>query len=414
MGVLHQKRQSPELTAEAVQIARDFLQGRLRSHRTGPCGLNVNEEQELAEEVMAQLMPILSGTAPDETKPVADGDYAIRFAALGLSAADLVEWIRGLESVVTDRYLASADLDQQALRVGVARINAWFNQLCSRQLDAYESAQGELVGRYSRVGTDLMSYLTSGAIIDPSVVKHQARTLGIDPRQPFRAVAVRGEAGLTPLQKGQIQRRLIRVFRRFAGRGTLLMREQGDVLLCLVPIAVDNSTLVGELGELLADEELRRTLYVAVGEPVEQLPSAGRSCRQALSALEIATYREYRGRVTKCTEVILEVLLSHNPWVSEKIVESRLSAIVDKPNLVETLRAYIDCDMSLQRTAEELFVHPNTVAYRVRQIGARTGRDMRRITDLAELSAAMAALDVIRMQADTQRELTEAHEEFWT
>jgi DNA-binding PucR family transcriptional regulator len=71
-----------------------------------------------------------------------------------------------------------------------------------------------------------------------------------------------------------------------------------------------------------------------------------------------------------------------------------------KPHLLETLRAYIDSDMALQRAAEILRIHPNTVAYRLRQIAAMTGRDMRKIVDLAELMVALTALDVIEMGKD--------------
>jgi sugar diacid utilization regulator len=133
---------------------------------------------------------------------------------------------------------------------------------------------------------------------------------------------------------------------------------------------------------------------------VTSLPAAGRSCRQALSALEIAMYRGQRGRTVQCTEVILEVLLAHNVWVSNRIVASRLEALIEKPHLLQTLRAYLTAEMSLQRTAEILMVHPNTVAYRLRQIATLTNRDMRKVTDLSDLIVGLTALDVVEMRRD--------------
>jgi hypothetical protein len=67
------------------------------------------------------------------------------------------------------------------------------------------------------------------------------------------------------------------------------------------------------------------------------------------------------------------------------------------------LRAYINCDMALQRTAEELVVHPNTVAYRLRQIATLTGRNMRRVVDLADMMVALAAFDVVAMGSDQEK-----------
>ena len=38
-----------------------------------------------------------------------------------------------------------------------------------------------------------------------------------------------------------------------------------------------------------------------------------------------------------------------------------------------TLLAYLDCDLNIKRTAEQLVVHPNTVRYRLRRIAELTG-----------------------------------------
>jgi PucR C-terminal helix-turn-helix domain len=41
--------------------------------------------------------------------------------------------------------------------------------------------------------------------------------------------------------------------------------------------------------------------------------------------------------------------------------------------LMETLRVYLDSDLDVTRAAEALYVHPNTVRYRLRRIGELTG-----------------------------------------
>ena len=52
---------------------------------------------------------------------------------------------------------------------------------------------------------------------------------------------------------------------------------------------------------------------------------------------------------------------------------------------METLRAYLDCDLDVGRAARALYVHPNTVRYRLRRIGELTGLDPRRFSDQVEL-----------------------------
>jgi sugar diacid utilization regulator len=61
--------------------------------------------------------------------------------------------------------------------------------------------------------------------------------------------------------------------------------------------------------------------------------------------------------------------------------------------LSATLRAYADCDLNVARTAERLFVHPNTVHYRLRRVKELSGRDPRRLAELVELLTALRLLE---------------------
>jgi DNA-binding PucR family transcriptional regulator len=52
---------------------------------------------------------------------------------------------------------------------------------------------------------------------------------------------------------------------------------------------------------------------------------------------------------------------------------------------METLRTYLDSDLDVGRTAEALYVHPNTVRYRMRRISELTELDTQRFSGLADL-----------------------------
>jgi hypothetical protein len=73
----------------------------------------------------------------------------------------------------------------------------------------------------------------------------------------------------------------------------------------------------------------------------------------------------------------------------------------------ETLLAYIAANRSLKGAAERLFVHPNTVRYRLKRIERTTGADTRSLEQLVDL------LTVIRIAREARREGTvvaRAHE----
>jgi hypothetical protein len=57
----------------------------------------------------------------------------------------------------------------------------------------------------------------------------------------------------------------------------------------------------------------------------------------------------------------------------------------DRGIATTTIRAFAACDLNISRTARELYVHPNTVRYRLAQIARTTGHDPRTFAGLTEL-----------------------------
>lgn len=51
----------------------------------------------------------------------------------------------------------------------------------------------------------------------------------------------------------------------------------------------------------------------------------------------------------------------------------------------EILRAMADCNLSIQAVKQKLFLHRNTVTYRIEQIKKETGLDARKFYDLMKL-----------------------------
>lgn len=58
-------------------------------------------------------------------------------------------------------------------------------------------------------------------------------------------------------------------------------------------------------------------------------------------------------------------------------------------NLINTLEAYLDENANLIKTSEELFIHPNTLKYRIHRIEEILNCDIRNINKLLEFSMAM-------------------------
>ncbi|MEH3075382.1 MAG: helix-turn-helix domain-containing protein [Quadrisphaera sp.] len=135
----------------------------------------------------------------------------------------------------------------------------------------------------------------------------------------------------------------------------------------------------GEDGPLRAAEALAPRLGpgpVVVGPVVAGLAAAGRSARTALVALTAARAWPEAPRPVAADELLPERVLAGDAGARRALadrVHAPLAAAA--PVLVETLRAHLASGRSLEGTARALFVHPNTVRYRLRRVAEVTGWD---------------------------------------
>lgn len=85
----------------------------------------------------------------------------------------------------------------------------------------------------------------------------------------------------------------------------------------------------------------------------------------------------------------LEWLMAQRPSRLDYSQFDRFASVLEgKPDLIATVRAYIRHDQSVDRCAEALMVHPNTVRYRLGQIEAAYGASIKDVDFLASLSIA--------------------------
>lgn len=77
------------------------------------------------------------------------------------------------------------------------------------------------------------------------------------------------------------------------------------------------------------------------------------------------------------------------PAIHEFVAQDRQ----DGSPLIATLREYVACDLNARRAADRLHVHVNTAHYRLGRIAERTGRDLRRVSDLIEILIAARLAD---------------------
>jgi hypothetical protein len=118
------------------------------------------------------------------------------------------------------------------------------------------------------------------------------------------------------------------------------------------------------------------TGHLVLGHEVTSLVDASRSAKAALAGFAVARAWRNAPRPT-----LADDLLPERAFAGDPIARSTLINRIYKPlqshstELLGTLWCYLDNGRSLEATARELFVHPNTVRYRLKRISEVIGWD---------------------------------------
>lgn len=159
----------------------------------------------------------------------------------------------------------------------------------------------------------------------------------------------------------------------------------------LVLLKSMTNTTVSELTELATAvvetvlEESGTQLYVGIGEVKPRLTLINASYREAVSALSIGQLMRGGRNVYAYANLLLERFMSDiPPEIAEKYYEEVFSAVNGKlfnEEMVRTIDAFFSCGLNLSEAARNLYIHRNTLVYRLEKVLRETGLDLRSFDD---------------------------------
>jgi hypothetical protein len=116
--------------------------------------------------------------------------------------------------------------------------------------------------------------------------------------------------------------------------------------------------------------------HLVLGPAVPALVDAGQSARAALAGFAVASSWRHAPRPVEADDLLPERALAGDPLAKNTLVERIYRPLQShSTDLVTTLWSYLDNGRSLEATARELFVHPNTVRYRLKRVSEVIGWD---------------------------------------
>jgi DNA-binding PucR family transcriptional regulator len=115
---------------------------------------------------------------------------------------------------------------------------------------------------------------------------------------------------------------------------------------------------------------------VVIGPTAPMLTAAYHSASEAISGMNAVAGWGGAPRPVLARELLPERALMGDASAIVALHTDVMRPLADAgPTLIETLEAYLDCGGAIEACARKLFVHPNTVRYRLKRITDFTGRD---------------------------------------
>lgn len=228
-----------------------------------------------------------------------------------------------------------------------------------------------------REGAETLGEMLAG-MLGPGAVRARLRLAGLDPGQPLILAAVVNDLGQdTDLHSRLVDSDLPHL---------LLQQRELYVLLQQPPGPPD--FLAATPGS-----------HVGVSRPFRARKSLSVARREALWALRYARSQR-RSLIDFSAMQRSATWLPADPRTMAGIVDEVVGPLAAHDaehgtELVRSLRVLLEQDRNVTAAARSLGVHRNTVLHRIGQIQALTGRDLRKVQDLAELWLAISAQDIL-------------------
>jgi hypothetical protein len=311
---------------------------------------------------------------------------APRDLARRLSLRQTVDLVR-IATDVFERHLPPLAADEAERRALVEGILRFGREIAFAAATVYAGAAEARGAWDARLEALVVDAVVRGPNVDgwsDDGLVSRASALGWDPAASIRVVAGAPAPG--------VQAELLGGLRRQAGRAgrAVLVGVQGDRLILLLSEPADRTQPDGnDIGGLV---DRFGPGPVVIGPLATDLTVAHCSARDALSGLRAAVGWPDAPRPVAADDLLPERALAGDTGAHRRLVDTIVAPVAATGGeLLHTLATYLEGGGTLEACARTLFVHPNTVRYRLRRVSDLTGRSAADPRDALVLRTALIA-----------------------
>nr|WP_205748724.1 helix-turn-helix domain-containing protein [Cryobacterium sp. LW097] len=144
--------------------------------------------------------------------------------------------------------------------------------------------------------------------------------------------------------------------------------------------------------------------HLVLGHEVPNLVDASKSAKAALAGFAVARSWRNAPRPVQADDLLPERSLAGDPLARATLIHRIYRPLqAHSTELLTTLWCYLDNGRSLEATARELFVHPNTVRYRLKRVSDVIGYDATGAREALILQSALIIGSISDHDGSTRR-----------
>lgn len=134
---------------------------------------------------------------------------------------------------------------------------------------------------------------------------------------------------------------------------------------------------------------------VVIGPLVSGLVEAATSVQEVFAALRVVPARPDSPRPVAADDLLPERALSGDHRAVRTLVSTVYAKLADDPAMLETADAFVRTGGAIEASARELFVHANTIRYRLRRIAETCGYDLANSRDryVVQIAISLGRID---------------------
>ena len=298
---------------------------------------------------------------------------------------------------------------EEASRLGISReaslslarfaLDA-IDTITTHAAEAYLREDARLRTQTGRAARDLVDRLIAGLPVGRAR-RHPAAP-GLDPTGKLVMIVGRVEGSALPVGDAlQLAREALEESMALGKSRPLVTIRQSEVVFITAGAGARQPlSLLSKARERTLDEHQLDVRY-GVSTTTAGFAGLPRAYREATLALSYSL--SIRPVVSLAELSALECALLAADATTRALIASKSRKLRELPDddravATTTIRAFATCDMNIARAADQLFVHPNTVRYRLARIAETTGYDPRTFAGLTDL-VCMLEISEVQQQA---------------